>query len=343
VRQLVFLGPGTAEWQEAPEPVFAGEADAIVEPVAVATCDLDVAMLHGRLNPFSGPFPLGHEGVARVADIGQAVSTVSPGDLVLIPFQISCGSCPACTAGHTGNCTSVPQGAMYGLAPYGGPWGGFLADKIRVPYADAMLVRLDPAADPVAVASLSDNVPDAWRTVAPPLRDTPGSEVLIVGGGSSVPLYAIQLALALGAPAVHYLDPDTESLALAQRLGAAVAEGPIPRQLGPYPITVDASMSAQGLGCALRSTAPDGVCTSIGIYIQDTPVPLFEMYLNVVTFRTGRAHARPAIPALIQLITEGRLHPELVTSNVVPWDDAPDALANPPKKLVIARNDARTT
>ena len=215
MRQLVFLGPGRAEWQEATEPVIAGALEAIVEPVAVATCDLDVAILRGRFRAFPGPFPLGHEGVARVTDVGEAVSSVSPGDLVVVPFQISCGTCPACQAGRTGNCDSVALGSMYGYEPFGGPWGGFLADRVRVPYADAMLVRLEPSIDPVAVASLSDNVPDAWRTVGPPLADAPGSEVLIVGGGGgSVPLYAIQLALALGAPAVRYLDQDPASLAL---------------------------------------------------------------------------------------------------------------------------------
>jgi alcohol dehydrogenase len=197
---------------------------------------------------------------------------------------------------------------MYGYEPFGGRWGGFLAERVRVPYADAMLVRLDPAIDPAAVASLSDNVPDAWRTVGPPLAEAPGSEVLIVGGaGGSVPLYAIQLALALGAPAVHYLDNDQDSRALAARLGARVIEGPIPRQLGPFAVTVDASMSADGLGCALRSTGPDGVCTSIGIYLKDTAVPLFDMYVKGVTFRTGRGHARSAIPRLIELVAAGRL------------------------------------
>jgi threonine dehydrogenase-like Zn-dependent dehydrogenase len=287
MRQLVFLGPGRAEWREAAEPAVDGALEAIVEPVAVATCDLDVAILRGTFRAFPGPFPLG---------------------------------------------------SMYGYEPFGGHWGGFLADKVRVPYADAMLIPLDPAADPTAVASLSDNVPDAWRTVGPPLAQAPGSEVLIVGGaGGSVPLYAIRLALVLGAPAVRYLDTDPASLALAEALGAQVTEGPIPRKLGSFAVTVDASMNAAGLGCALRSAGPDGVCTSIGIYLQDTPVPLFDMYLNGVTFRTGRGHARPAIPALLELVTSGRFRPELVTTRVADWEQAPEALADPPRKLVLTR------
>lgn len=338
MRQLMFLGPGQAEWREAAEPAVGGAREAIVEPVAVASCDLDVAVLRGLFRAFPGPFPLGHEGVARVTDVGDAVTSVSPGDLVVVPFQISCGSCPACQAGLTGNCGSVPLGSMYGYEPFGGPWGGFLADKVRVPYADAMLVRLDPGISPVAVASLSDNIPDAWRTVGPALTQAPGSEVLIVGGaGGSVPLYAIQLALALGAPAVRYLDHDPDSLARAEALGAQVSEGPVPPKAGSFAITVDASMSAAGLGCALRSAGPDGVCTSIGIYLKDTPVPLYDMYLNGVTLRTGRGHARAAIPSLLALVAAGRFHPELVTSRVADWEDAPQALSDPPRKLVLTR------
>ncbi len=340
MRQLMFLGPRRAEWQEAPEPAVGGALEAIVEPLAVATCDLDVAILRGTFRAFPGSFPLGHEGVARVTDIGDAVSSVAPGDLVVVPFQVSCGTCRACQAGRTGNCASVPLGSMYGYEPFGGPWGGFLADAVRVPYADAMLVRLDPGVDPVAAASLSDNVPDAWRTVGPALADAPGSEVLIVGGGGgSVPLYAVQLALALGAPAVRYLDRDTEALALAAGFGAQVSDGPVPRQLGPFPVTVDGSMNTDGLGCALRSTAPDGVCTSVGIYLRDTAVPLFDMYVNGITFRTGRGHARPAIPGLIELVASGRFHPELVTSQVADWEAAPEVLSEPPRKLVLARSE----
>ena len=129
MRQLVFLGPGRAEWQEAPEPAVGGPLEAIVAPVAVATCDLDVAILRGTFKAFPGSFPLGHEGVARVTGVGEAVSSVSPGDLVVVPFQISCGTCPACQAGRTGNCDSVALGSMYGYEPFGGPWGGFLADR----------------------------------------------------------------------------------------------------------------------------------------------------------------------------------------------------------------------
>jgi threonine dehydrogenase-like Zn-dependent dehydrogenase len=73
---------------------------------------------------------------------------------------------------------------MYGFEPFGGDWGGFLADVVRVPYADAMLIGLPVGIDPVVVASMSDNIPDAWRTVGPYVGgfDVASAAVLIVGG-----------------------------------------------------------------------------------------------------------------------------------------------------------------
>ncbi len=338
MQELTYLGPGRVEWRESAPPTLRADCEAIIEPIAVATCDLDVAMLQGQFTMFEGPFPIGHEGVGRVVDVGDTVTTVSPGDVVIIPFQISCGACPTCTRGRTANCTSVPNGSMYGLRPFGGDWGGFLSDRFRVPFADSMLVGLPEGIDPLAVASCSDNLPDAWRAVAPALQQHPGDDVLIVGGGAnSVPLYATAIALALGAGHVDYLDSDPTRLEIAGSLGARTAPGPAPHRFGTYPITVDASGSERGLGCALRSIAPDGTCTSVSIYQEAIAIPLFEMYTKGVTFRTGRTHARPPIPDLLGLIADGGLHPELVTSAVVGWNEACTALADPPIKLVITK------
>ena len=84
-----------------------------------------------------------------------------------------------------------------------------------------------------------------------------------------------------------------------------------------------------GLHSALRSTEPERVCTSTAFYFGgDVPLPLLEMYTRGVTFRTGRVNARAVIPAVVDLIPEGRLQPELITAATVAWDDAAEALAN---------------
>jgi alcohol dehydrogenase len=341
MEQLTFIEPRKIEWTEAADPVLQAADDALVRPLAVTTCDLDGPTIRGE-TPLAmmGPYPLGHEFIGEVVAIGDAVHAVAVGQRVSVSFQICCGQCPSCRAGLSGSCTAVPARSMFGFPlPLGGAWGGALADLVRVPFANNMLLPIPAGIDLAAIASLSDNLPDAWRTVAPHLRAAPGADVLIVAGmGHSIALYSAGIAVALGAGKVDFIDTDSDRLALAQRLGATPIEGPPPERAGRYRITVDASANADGLACALRSVAPGGVCTSIGIYYGNmTPVPLLDMYGTGVHFHTGRANARADMPAVLGLIAAGRLHPELITSELVTWQDAADALREPSMKPVIVR------
>jgi alcohol dehydrogenase len=344
VASLTFAGAGRLEWREPEAPLELGSDEAaLVRPVAVATCDLDAMIVSGA-SPFPAPFVIGHEGVAEVVDVGDAVTGFTPGDRVIVPFQVSCGTCAACLAGRTGNCSTVPWASTYGFGFGNAYWGGFLADTVRVPYADHMLVPLPAGIPAEAAASASDNIPDGFRTVSM-LRDQwPGAPVLVVGGAGpgSIGLYAVGHAIALGADRVLYVDEDERRRGIAERLGAeTLAEVPDRLSEG-FPITVDSSASARGLELALRATAPDGTCTSTGIYFDAGEVPrfpLFEMYVRNATFVTGRVHARTVIPHALHGIETGDLDPTLVTTRVVDWEDAPGALVERGwNKLVFARD-----
>ena len=336
MRQLNFVEKGKLEWVEAPEPRLEGDGEALVRPLALATCDLDRMIIRGHV-PVQGPFAFGHECVAEVVEAGDAVTVAAPGDLVSVPFQISCGECARCARGRTGNCEAVPRLSMFGL-PLGADYGGFLSDLVRVPFADPMLVPVPAGVDPAAVASLSDNIPDGWRTVGPPLAAEPGSAVLICGGAGSIPLYAAAIAVALGAERVDFAGGRPDERELAARFGANLLDEEFPERAGSYPITVDASGAHDGLACALRSTEPDGTCTSIGIYYEpSTPVPLLEMYTKGITFQTGRVHARPAMEPILALVGEGSFDPAPVTADTVAWDDAAEALSELSAKTVVTR------
>ncbi|MVU78023.1 alcohol dehydrogenase catalytic domain-containing protein [Nocardia sp. ET3-3] len=339
MKRLVLDAPDSLHWDDIDEPVLDAPDQALVRPVAVATCDIDPAVIQGRF-PLQGPYAFGHEGVAEVIAVGDEVTTVRPGDKVVVPFQISCGVCDSCLRGRTGNCTTVPFMSSYGLGPMGGlNWGGFWSDLVRVPHADAMLVPLPAGVDPVSVASASDNISDAHRTVAPHLADRPGAEVLVLGGPAapSIGLYAAGLALALGAARVVYLDTDPERLAIAARLGAEPIEGKPTERVGRFPITVEAAGGAKALVAAIRATANDGTCTSVSVQTQDVALPMLEMYSRCCTFHTGRAHVRPTIPQVLDLVATGRFDPSLVTTRTVAWEDSIDALLEGPVKLVATR------
>lgn len=334
VRALAFLGAGTLEWRETADARVNGPGEAVVRPLAVATCDLDEIIVAGH-SPFAPPFVIGHEGVAEVADVGDDVRSVRPGDRVLVPFQINCGSCRACRERRTGNCTRVPPASTYGFGfgDEGTRWGGFLAELIHVPYADAMLIPLPGGISPEVAASASDNITDGYRCVAPALTARPGAPVLVLGGGASgsVGLYATAQAKALGSERILYIDHDPGRRAVAEAFGAETLDGIPDRLDGSFPIAVDARGDIAGLELALNSLSRDGVCTGAAMYLDGAAlsgVPLLTLYAKGTTFVTGRGHVRRDAPEVLDLIASGRLDPSPVTTRVVSFDDAADALVD---------------
>jgi threonine dehydrogenase-like Zn-dependent dehydrogenase len=341
MRQLTFEESRRYAWREVPEPQITAPEQALVRPLMVACCDLDVAVCHGRA-PLPPGYAVGHEGLAEVVAVGDDVSGVRVGDRVVVPFQISCGTCRECRRGVTGSCGSVPLMAAYGMAPIAGlDGGGFMSDLVLVPYADAMLVTLPEAVEPISIASLSDNIPDGWRAVGPFARELarldPVDQRVLVIGRLSIGLYSAAFAAALGAY-VDYVDTDPQRLAAAEKLGAVVHDRDKPdKSWGRYPVTVHTSGDVSLLAATMRATWPDGVCTDTGIYYQPAvEMPLLSMYTRGVQFVTGRVNARTVIPQVLELLANG-LDLSPAVDRVVPWEDAPSAWPAMTGKTVFTR------
>lgn len=333
MRALYGGGGGPVHFREVPDATLDHPLAALVRPLAIALCDLDLAYI-GGLVPTGQPYAIGHEFTGEVVAVGEAVNRLRPGDRVAVPFQISCGACDRCRAGRSLDCASVPPLSSFGLEPFGGgAWGGAAADLVRVPFADAMCVALPAGADPVALASLSDNVCDGYRCIAPYAR--PGDEA-IVFGSASIGLYAVATAAALGVRCT-YVDDHPDRLAVAQAFGARALDArPDGRSYGDFALSVAAVSTRRGLVSALRSTEPGGVCHSAGIHFLPVRIPLYELYRRGIHFVTGRANARDDMPAVLRLIASDRLPVAKITARVVDLDDAPEALAGPlPHKTVL--------
>ncbi len=375
MQQLTCIRKNTLEWRDVPAPVLTSPEAALVRPFVAARCDGDPLFLHRDLawamnagaavhyldpvvpallgtRPFAGPIAVGHEGVAQVIEVGANVRHFKVGDVVIVPWAISCGSCAHCRIGLSSRCRAHDATLLsaYGFGRAMGDFGGMVSDCLNVPHADAMLVAVPHGVNPLAVASASDNIPDGWRCVGPPLRERPGAPVLVVGGAAqSIGLYAAGLAVALGSTRVDYMDWQRERLDIAAAFGAnpvAIPKPGINKWLkrrapvvcGDFPIAVDASANPDGLRYALRALAPGGVCTSVGYYFQKgTAIPLMQMYANDSTLRTGVSHARAALPEVLALIAGGRFDPARVTTLVADWDDAPLAFLERTTKVVVQR------
>jgi alcohol dehydrogenase len=334
MRALIAAPGGRLRWREAPCPPPPGPYGAVVHPIAASTCDMDCPVLLGATQI---PLPLhpGHECVADVLSVGDQVTTVAPGDRVIVPFQINCGACSPCLAGLTGSCTGVPPLSMYGFGFAGGQWGGAFADELAVPYADAMLVALPDGVDPAAAASVADNVCDAYRHIGPHIagvlaRD-PDASVLVVGSigrrslfTPSCPLYTGLIARAMGARNVYFADARPGVRGHAERLGMQAVHPRELRRMPPFPLVAD--VSVDGLRTALESTGPDGTCSSSGGLHRHARIPFLQMYVRNATLHVGRTHVRALIPAVLDLMANGGLRPETVTTNVSALDQAPRVL-----------------
>ena len=361
MRELQLIRSGRLAWREREPPAIHDPRDAVVRPFVAARCDGDTLPVHRPVSralqagialgaidpvvacicgsvPFKGPFAIGHECVAEVLSVGAAVGRVAVGEVVVVPWAVSCGTCARCARGLTSKCQTTTQRtlAAYGFGPASGPWGGMIADAVRVPFADHMLVPVPPEVPPERVAAASDNLPDGWRSVVPPLQERPEARVLIVGGGaSSIGLYAAGLAVAHGASAVDYVDENPRRREIAESLGARTATRPA----GAYDVAVEASSRAAGLRLALRALAPGGVCTAVGYYLTSgTRVPLMRMYATDGTLRLGVSHARAVLPDLLAFVARTRFPAERVTTLTADWDDAPRAYTARTTKLVLQRD-----
>jgi threonine dehydrogenase-like Zn-dependent dehydrogenase len=345
MRQLTFIKPGQLEWHDVPRPSLAAGTDALVRPIAVARCDLDLYIATGSGTGgrvFAGPFAIGHEAVGIVTEAGEAVGVI-PGDLVVVPFQLSCGRCAHCLRGFTNACSAYPPRAAFGLKPLSGTeFGGAVSELMRVPFADHMLIKVPDGVDPLAIASMADNLPDAWRAVAPQLKAWPGARVLVLGGwAQSIGLYAAGLAVSLGAGEVLYLDDDAGRRAMAEKMGARAEPMAIAgRDAGAkFEITVDASGNQEALQFAISSTAPNGTLTVVSIYFAETtPLPLERIYAKSMTFLNERIHARTVLPPVLAHCAAGHFHPEAVTSRLVPFSQAIEGFLDPSPKIVFTND-----
>ncbi|MEU7860225.1 alcohol dehydrogenase catalytic domain-containing protein [Nonomuraea sp. NPDC049141] len=360
MHELRFERSGRLAWHETEEPRLREPDDVIVRPFVAGRCDGDTVPIHRPVSrpmqaglalglidpivasivgpvPFKGPFAIGHECVAEVVETGSAVTAVTTGQRVIVPWAISCGTCPRCLRGLTAKCARATGTlAAYGFGPSCGPWGGMIADRLRVPYANHLPVPVPDGAPALRVAAAGDNLADAWRTVAEPLRARPGGRVLILGGGAkSIGLYAAGLAAAHGASVVDYVDRSSHRRELAASFGARTPTRPE----GDYDVAVEATSTASGVRQAMRALAPGGICTAVGYYLATgTRVPLMRMYATDATLHLGVSHTRAILPELLDFVHRTGFPAERVTTLTAEWDQAPEAYRARTTKVVLRRD-----
>ena len=333
MESLHFISKNLLRWTDQPDPTIQGAAEAIVHPLAATTCDLDRAIIGGAVD-FGSDFPIGHECVAEVVTVGSAVRHVAPGDVCVVPWHVNCGTCGNCRLGLTAACTAHPGLSGYG-APIAGDFGGLFSGLVRVPFADAMLTRLPAGVDPVRAASCGDNLTDAYVAVWRGLSRRPGAAVLVVNTLSSLGLFAVQHAIALGASSVTLVDADEQRRELARSMGAEVYPTvDSARHHAGFPVVIGASPHPKLLAEAIRCVAPGGHLSNLAMIFGNASLPLWDMYQRDMTLSTGFVSVTPHLEAVLGLLESDRIRPEQI-STTHPWVDAPEVLLEPHAKPVL--------
>ena len=335
MRRLEFVAPRRLEFREVTEPRIESDDQVIVRPVASTTCDLDRAIIAGA-TPFQPPFAIGHECVAEVVDTGDGAGVI-PGTTVVVPWHPCCTVCAPCLHGRTADCDRVPRFAMYGV-PLGGDFGGLFDDLVLVPFG-AALVPVPDGVAPDSVASASDNLSDAYGGVSRALATRPHGSVLVLGGTGSIGQWAAGWAVMLGAARTVYVDRDEESRGVAEGYGAtAVASHHELDRADAFDVLIDASAHAGRLADGIGRLAAGGHCHSVGPYFEPTTaVPLGSMFMNGISFSTGRPSVSVVLGEVLHAVAEGRFDPSPVFSDRLPFDDAAAAVAELPRKAVFVR------
>ncbi|NMD55934.1 MULTISPECIES: zinc-dependent alcohol dehydrogenase [Tsukamurella] len=340
MRALMFVKPGELRFDDVEAPTIVQGTDALVRPIAATTCDLDHHVIDDK-TPFSGvgPFPLGHECVGRVVEVGPDCTTVQVGDIVGVAWHIACGTCKQCRLGHTARCL-VHGDSQYGL-PINGLWGGTFSELIRVPFADFNLLRIPDGIDPVHLASIGDNLALGWETTVPTVAGIAEPEIAVFGGTGSIGLYVADVAANCLPGRTVYYDDDPTRCEVAKQLGAEVRDidGSIEDH---YDLAVDTTCDPLKLRKVLTSVRPEGYVNSVGIYFRSVKIPMLHLYMRGVHFHNGKGHARPNMTPILEKVADGTLHPELVTSGIYDWDEIPTVLTsgNPGHKPIFVLADA---
>jgi glutathione-independent formaldehyde dehydrogenase len=223
VKALVYKGKNEVVVEEVSDPKITKPTEAIVKVTSAGICGRDLHMYEGRGEVQPGTV-LGHEILGIIEAVGSGVQQLKPGDRVVLPFNIACGSCFNCVRGYTNACLTMNPdgvGASYGYAELA-PYTGGQAEKVLVPYADFNALKLpgDPGDEyEDDFVMLSDVLSTAWH--ATELADVGMGHSTIIYGAGPVGLLSAMCAKNLrGSGPIFIVDYHEDRLKLAESLGA---------------------------------------------------------------------------------------------------------------------------
>ena len=209
MRAMVYRGPYKIRVEEKDIPALEHPNDAIVQVRLAAICGSDLHLYHGMMPDTRVGMTFGHELIGVVHEVGPSVESLKPGDRVMVPFNIYCGSCYFCARGLYSNCHNVNPnatavGGIYGYSHTCGGYDGGQAEYVRVPFADVGPSLIPEWMDDEDAVLLTDALATGYFGAQ--LGDIAEGDVVAVFGAGPVGLFAAKSAWFMGAGRVIVID-----------------------------------------------------------------------------------------------------------------------------------------
>src|SRR5829696_1694512 len=327
MRATVMFGAGDVRIENVPDARLVEPTDAVVRVTHAAICGSDL-WPYATLERSETGRRMGHEAIGVVETVGADVRTMNVGDLVVMPFAFSDGTCVFC---HEGLQTSCVHGGFFGTPDV----DGAQAEAVRVPQADGTLFVLPVGEDDALIPSLLTltDVMGTGHHAAVTAEVGPGKTVAVVGDGA-VGLCGVIAARRLGAEQIIILGRHEDRIALAREFGATDVvsergEEAVERVreltggFGAHSV-LECVGYAQAMATAIGIARPGGAVGRVGVPQDETIPASLPAFFGNVTIGGGPAPVRAYIEELVPDVLEGRIEPGRVLDRTVGLDGVPD-------------------
>src|SRR6184192_2749526 len=328
MRATVLYGPGDVRVENVPDARLIEPTDALVAVSRACICGSDL-WPYKLMKPGEPPRRMGHEAIGIVEAVGSGVRTLKVGDIVVMPFAYSDGTCAFC---HEGLHTSCVHGGFFGTVEL----PGAQAEALRIPLADGTLFALPVGADDALMASLLtlSDVMGTGHHAARAAKVARGKTVAVIGDGA-VGLCAVIAARRLGAERIIVLGRHPDRVALAQEFGATDVVGErgdeaverVRELTGGYGVhsVLECVGLEQSMLTAVGIARPGGAVGRVGVPQEQTIPGSEPAFYNNVTVGGGPAPVRAYIEDLLPDVLEGKIEPGRVLDRTVGLSGVPDS------------------
>jgi threonine dehydrogenase-like Zn-dependent dehydrogenase len=327
MRATIMYKAGDVRIENVPDAELMEPTDAVIRVTSGCICGSDL-WPYKELEPVQGGRPMGHEAIGVVESVGTDVRRIKRGDLVVMPFAFSDGTCDLC---HEGLQTACSHGGYFGV----GMVGGAQAEAVRIPLADGTLYKLPVREDDALIPSLLtlSDVMGTGHHAAVTARVSRGKKVAVIGDGA-VGLCGVIAAKRFGAEQIIILGHHPDRVALAKDFGAS----DVVRERGEAAVehvrkltgrtgvhsVLECVGTEESMRTAVLIARAGAAIGRVGVpHYEGTPASQQAFYANI-SVGGGPAPVRAYIETLLPDILEGRIQPGRVFDRTIKLAEVAD-------------------